>query len=112
MPRGLSASQKKLWRAIIDVMPPSQIGKIDVFTIREMLDAYDLLQKAKAILVKDPTDKDARIAWQGYTSAFQRYAIDFGLTPTSRRRFEVPESQDVEDDEVDSILDRLGVTEN
>lgn len=105
-PKGLTKAQLEFWTQIVLAMPPDALGRIDSYTLHELLELWAIAVKARKSWKRDPSDKESRIA---YTSAIDRVfkiGAEYGMTPASRARLRVPVADD-EDDPFQELIDRL-----
>lgn len=86
-PRNLTASQKKLWVELTDLVAPDVLTKADRWIVR-----LTILMAEK---VFDGT------ATSSQTSCFQRCLSQLGMTPADRSKIKVPDAPQVDEWEED-----------
>ena len=92
-PEGMTVYQRRLWDAVVSVMPAAALGEADTPMMCEMIRWFGVYCKNMELLEKEPTDskliQSAQRAWE----AFRKIALDYGLTPQARATIPVPESK-------------------
>lgn len=106
-PRGLSAKQKQLWDAVVDVMPEAALGSADTSVMTEMCRWFGVYLKSMDKLEKDPQDYKLMTATVKAWQEFRKVAMDYGLTPQSRAAIKVPQKGDDEESPFEQVLNRM-----
>jgi P27 family predicted phage terminase small subunit len=86
-PTYLSASQKKIFKYIVDELKASNIlCNLDIYILTNCSIAIDRIQEAEKILNADILNKDALKLKESYTKDLFRYTNELSLSPQSRAK--------------------------
>ena len=107
MPKGLDKSQRELWQRICEGMPKPCLGMLDSEGLLEAVTVFKALKKLRPKVVRDPLDKEVRVAYCHYFDRWMRISDAYGLTPLARSRLKVPEP-DKKEDGMAALMGRLG----
>ncbi len=89
-PKGMSAAASKLWDQVVrEHEARNLLGEIDQAALQSCCELWGFYRAAVARANKEPTNKEARIAVTSYWAAFNRAAVQFGLSPTARANLEI-----------------------
>ena len=104
-PSGLTDEQGWMWDNAVEELARIGVAKrIDTAHLIAMCQLWGLYCKAIIAAIKDPIDKDARIAVTSYFAAWQAAAGKCGLSPADRAKLEVP--AEVKRDEFEDFLNK------
>ena len=89
-PSDLGSVESSVWDEVVSFLPETTTGRVDTIALREMCQWYGVYRKCIHIMQSDPLDRDARAGATACWDRFWRIAQDFGATPVSRARLQVP----------------------
>ncbi len=93
-PKGLSATASQLWDQIVrEYQARNLLGEIDQAVLQSCCEMWSFYRAAAKRAAKEPTNKDARLAVTQYFAAFNRAALQFGLTPAARANMQIEVKQ-------------------
>ena len=102
MPRGLTQDQKKLWKEVIEYLPPGCVGALDNAALRSLVEMYAIYQNAMRKWKRNVLDKNARFAAKDAFDRFWKIAQDFGMSPVARSRLQIGQPSDGNEESSDS----------
>jgi P27 family predicted phage terminase small subunit len=89
-PKYLSASQKKIYKYIVDHLKESRIlGNVDTYILESASIAIDRIREIEKRINKDPDllmNRELMAAKTKYSSEFIRYCTELSLSPQSRAK--------------------------
>ena len=104
-PADLGKHAQWLWDSVVDDLVRLNVAKkLDTAHLWAMCEVWGLYRAAMEVAIKDPTDKDARIAVVSYLASFETAAAKCGLSPADRAKLTVVPEQAV--DEFEQFLNR------
>lgn len=109
MPAGFSPKERKIWKAMIDVIPTGMIKEVDVIALKLYCEAvaeynlarenlkigYITMNEKSGLLKPSPWFKIKNDAWL----QIHKLSAEFGLTPSARARLGIMDAPDDEDDD-------------
>lgn len=108
MPDHLTAAGKKLWKRIVETLPPKVITSLDAESLAIYCDLSELYVRLRKKFMDDPTDKDVRSSYFGVFDRLNKIGGQFGWSPLSRSGLQMPAEQKDEDDPMEELIARMG----
>jgi P27 family predicted phage terminase small subunit len=91
-PKKLGKDAAEFWDTVVDRLAKAGVAKeIDTHSLTLLAEVWGHLRAAHRILLGDPLDKNARIAYTSYLAKWGEIAGRFGLDPSSRSRMTLPD---------------------
>ena len=101
-------SEAMLWDRIVSDSPESLLGRLDEGLLQEFVTTQNALDHLRPLFLSDPSEKTIRVSYVSLQQQWLRLASEIGLTPASRSRLKVPQSDPAEPSEFAQLLSRMG----
>lgn len=89
-PDDLSPDAAEFWDSVVARLTRAGVAKeIDTHALRLLAEVWGHLRQAHRLLLSEPCDKNARIAYTTYFAKWAELAARFGLDPSSRSKLSV-----------------------
>lgn len=107
-PDGLSPIQSALWDDVVDNLPEGVLGSIDTIGLTCLVDWYGIYCTLMDRVEEDITDLQMQRSASKVWRCFHQIALDYGLTPSSRARLQIPPRQSDTESNFEAIIARMG----
>ena len=106
-PRGLKKRGLELWNKIVKALSGKCLTDAHLEALEEYCFAWELSCKLRPLMLKNPLDKETRIAWKTAVDNLDRLGRQFGWTPLASSGIKVAGGDSEQKSDLGLLLEKM-----